>query len=135
MRVIRAGLKPAFGIFVIAHGLVHSVLPIREAFSPETLALDFMPLILLGVAMMGFSIAGLGLFGVWPFSSMMRPAMVLASAYSLILMWRLGQSDLWFGAAIDVGLFLIGLTAAYRLLPDVHEAPATRAATPASAHG
>jgi len=135
MRLIRAGVKPAFGIFVIAHGLVHAALPIREAFTPASLALDFVPLILLGVAMIGFSTAGLGVFDIWPFSSMVRPAMVLASAYSLILMWRLGQSDLWVGAAIDMGLFVIGLTAAYRHLPDVHEAPATRVATPASARG
>jgi hypothetical protein len=37
-----------------------------------------MPLILLGVAMIGFSTAGLGLLGVRPFASAMRPAMVLA---------------------------------------------------------
>ena len=135
MRLIRAGVKPAFAVFVIAHGLVHAALPIGEAFTPAALRLDFMPLILLGVAMIGFSTAGLGVFGVWPFSSVTQQAMVLSSAYSLVLMWRLGQSDLWFGAAIDIALFLIGLTAAYRHLPDVHEAPATPVATPASARG
>ena len=135
MRVIRAGVKPAFGLLVIAHGLAHTALPIRDALGPTALALDFMPLILLGVAMIGFSTAGLGLFDIWPFSSMMRPAMVLASAYSFVLIWRFWQVDFMWGAAIDVALFVTGLTAAYRHLPDAHEAPATPAATPASARG
>ena len=135
MRVIRAGLKPAFGLFLIVHGLAHMALPLREALTPAALALDFMPLILLGVAMIGFSIAGLGLFDVWPFSSVMRQAMVLASAYSLVLIWRVGQGELWWGAPVDAALFLVGLSAAYRLLPDAHEAPATRVATPAPARG
>ena len=120
MRLIRAGVKPAFGLFVIAHGLLHTALPMREALTPAALALDFMPLILLGVAMIGFSIAGLGLFDVWPFSSMMRPAIVLAAAYSLILIWRFGQGELWWSAPVDSALFLVGLTAAYRNLPDPH---------------
>jgi hypothetical protein len=135
MRLIRAGVKPAFGLFVIAHGLLHTALPMREALTPAALALDFMPLILLGVAMIGFSIAGLGVFDVWPFSSITRQAMVLASAYSLVLIWRFGQGELWWGATVDAALFLTGLTAAYRLLPDALEAPATRVATPASARG
>jgi hypothetical protein len=135
MRLIRAGVKPAFGLFVIGHGLLHMALPIREALTPAALALDFMPFILLGVAMIGFSIAGLGVFDVWPFSSMMRKAMVLASAYSLVLIWRFGQGELWWSAAVDAALFLAGLTAADRYLPDAHAAPATRVATPASARG
>ena len=120
MRVIRAGVKPALGLLVIAHGLAHTALPIRDALGPAALALDFMPLILLGVAMIGFSTAGLGVFNVWPFSSMMRPAMVLASAYSLVLIWRFGQGDLWWSAAVDAALFIAGLTGAYRLLPGSH---------------
>jgi hypothetical protein len=135
MRLIRAGVKPAFGLVVIAHGLLHVALPMREALTPAALALDFMPLILLGVAMIGFSVAGLGVFDVWPFSSMMRPALVLASAYSLILIWRFGQGELWWLAAVDAVMFLAGLTAAYRHLPNGHEAPATQVATPASARG
>ena len=122
MRVIRAGLKPAFAIFVIGHGLAHTGLPIDEWLDSSRLALDFVPLILLGVAMIGFSTAGLGLFDIWPFSSMMRPAMVLASAYSFVLIWRFWQADLLWGAVIDVALFLTGLTAAYRHLPDPHSA-------------
>ena len=134
MGVVRAGLKPAFAVFVILQGLSQAALPIEAAMEPSALALDFMPLILLGVAMVGFSVAGLGAFGVWPFAAAMRPAMVLASAYSLVLVWRFGQGGLWWVAAVDVALFVIGLTAAYRYLPDAHETPVAHAATPVSAH-
>jgi len=61
--------------------------------------------------------------------------MVLASAYSFVLIWRFWQPDLLWGAAIDVALFVTGLTGAYRRLPDAHESPVTRVATPASARG
>ena len=129
MRVIRAGIKPAFGLFVIGHGLAHTALPIREALDPAALALDFMPLILLAVAMIGFSTAGLGAFNIWPFSSVMRPALVLASAYSLVGIWRFGQGDLWWIAAVDLVFFGAGLTGAYRYLPDPH---ADHASAPAA---
>jgi hypothetical protein len=133
MHVIRAGAKPAFALFVILHGLSHVGLPIRAALEPAALALDFMPLILLGVAMIGFSTAGLGLFGVRPFSSAMRPAMVLAAAYSLVLIWRFGQGDLWWMAVVDAALFVAGLSGAYRYLPDGHEAAAPELTAAAAA--
>ncbi len=129
MRLIRAGVKPAFGLFVIGHGLLHTALPIREALTPAALALDFMPLILLGVAMIGFSTAGLGVLEVWPFSSVMRQAMVLASAYSLVLIWRVGQGELWWSAPVDAALFLVGLTAAYRYLPNPQSVESRREIT------
>ncbi|HWI17661.1 MAG TPA: hypothetical protein VNT81_07940 [Vicinamibacterales bacterium] len=125
MRILRAGLRPAFGLLVIAHGLAHSVLPMRGWIDPARLSLDFMPFILYVVAVCGFTIAGLGVLGVRPFTSMMRPAMVLASAYSLVAMSRFGQGGLWWGATLDVVLLLTGLTGAYRYLP------AMPAATPA----
>jgi hypothetical protein len=42
---------------------------------------------------------------------------VLASAYSLIAIWRMGQGDLWWGVPVDVALLTIALTGAYQLLP------------------
>jgi hypothetical protein len=117
MRILRTGLRPAFGLFVIAHGLAHAVMPLRGWMDPARLSQDFMPFILYAVAVTGFTIAGLGLLAIRPFTSMMRPAMVLASAYSLIAIWRFGQGDLFWGAGVDVVLFLTGLTAAYRYLP------------------
>ena len=135
MRLIRAGVKPAVALLVIGHGLAHLALPVDEWMDSARLSQDFVPLILFGVAVIGFSFAGLGLLEVWPFSTLVRPAMVLASAYSLVLVWCFGQGQLWWIAAVDTGLFLMGLTAAYRLLPHAHDTPLTRAATPASARG
>jgi hypothetical protein len=116
MRVIQAGLKPVFGLFVIGHGLAQAALPIREALDPSALALDAMPLFVLGIAMIGFGVGGLGVF-VRQFSSMAQPAMVLAAAYSLVGIWRYGQGDLWWSAGVDAVLFVAGLTGAYRYLP------------------
>ncbi len=117
MRVIRAGLRPAFALFVIAHGLAHAVLPLRGWMDPQTLALNFMPLILYGVAVVGFTIAGLGILGARSCAAMTRPLLVLASAYSFVAIWTMGNRDLWWGASVDFVLMLTGLTGLYRRLP------------------
>src|SRR3954471_9307727 len=104
MRVTAAALRPAFGLFVIAHGVAHAVMPLRGWMDPGMLALDFMPLILYDVAVLGFTVAGLGLFGVRPFAAIVRPALVLGSAYSLIAIWRMGAGGLWWGAGADLAL-------------------------------
>lgn len=116
MRVIKAGLRPAFGLFVVAHGLAHAVLPLRGWLDPGLPGLEFL-LILYGVAVVGFTVAGLGVFGVRPFTAMMRPALVLASAYSLIAISVMGSGGLWWGAGVDIALFLIGVSGIYRYLP------------------
>lgn len=123
MRTIRAGLRPAFGLFVIAHGLAHAVLPMRGWMDPARLASDFMPVILYSVAVLGFTIAGLGVLGIRPFAGASRPLMVVASAYSLVAIWRMGDGGLWWGAAVDVALFLIGVSGVYRYLPAPPEHP------------
>lgn len=117
MRPIRAGLRPAFGLFVLAHGLAHAVLPMRGWMDPQSLALNFMPLILYGVAVVGFTIAGLGILGVRPCDVMARPLLVLASAYSLVAIWTMGSGDLWWGATVDFALLSTGLTGLDRHLP------------------
>jgi hypothetical protein len=119
MRAIRAGLRPAFGLFVLAHGLAHAVLPLRGWMDPQSLALNFMPLILYGVAVLGFTIAGLGILGVRPCDAMARPLLVLASAYSLVAIWTMGSGDLWWGASVDFALLLTGLTGLDRRLPEL----------------
>jgi hypothetical protein len=132
MRVFRAGVKPAFGLVVVIHGMAHAMLP-REWAAPERLALDFMPLILFSVGSLGFILSGLGLLGLRPFTSMLRPVMVVAAAYSLVLIWRFGQGGLWWLSGIDVALFLIAITGLYRRLPaagaidDRHELHAAHA--------
>ncbi|HEX8028527.1 MAG TPA: hypothetical protein VF491_08700 [Vicinamibacterales bacterium] len=117
MHPIRAGLRPAFGLFVVAHGLAHAVLSPREWMEPSRLATDFMPLILYGVAATGFTAAGLGVLGLNPLKWTVRPAMLLASAYSLIAISRFGQGGMWWSATADVALFVIGLSGLFLFAP------------------
>jgi hypothetical protein len=117
MPVIRAGLRPAFAVLVIAHGLAHSVLPLGSWMDPAGFGRDFMPLILYGTAVIGFTTAGIGLLGLTPFTAVVRPVLVVASAYSLVAISRVGQGPLWWGIALDVLLLLVGLSGAYRYLP------------------
>lgn len=117
MRHIKSGLRPAFALFVIAHGLSHTVLPMRGWMNPEMLHRDFVPVVLYGVAILGFAIAGIGALGVRPFTAAARPLMVVASAYSLVAFWRMGHGGLWWGAGVDVVLFVVGLTGVYNRLP------------------
>ena len=121
MSTTRRWLRPAFASFVIAHGLSHSVLPLRGFMDPAMLDRDFFPVILFGTAILGFVAAGIGVFGVRPFTAVTRPSLVLASGYSLVALWRFGLGDLWWGAAIDVVLLLVGLTGAHRYLPAAGE--------------
>lgn len=117
MRVLVPGLRPALALLVIAHGLAHAVLPLRGWMDPDMFQRDFMPLILYGVAVLGFTTAGIGLLGVTPFAAIVRPALVVSSAYSLIAIWRMGAGDLWWGAGFDVVLFFTGLIGLYQRLP------------------
>ena len=59
MRIIRAGLRPAFAVLVIAHAFAHAVLPARGWMAPDKLAVDFMPFILYAVAVTGFTALGI----------------------------------------------------------------------------
>jgi azurin len=95
------------GWLVIAHGLSHAVLPMRGSLAP-TLAGDWMPIALYGVAIVGFVAAGLGLLGLRPLDRFVSPLMMLASAWSLVAIFRLGDAGLWFGAVCDAALLLIG---------------------------
>jgi azurin len=95
------------GWLAIAHGLSHAVLPMRGSL-PLTGG-DAMPVFLWGISMVGFVAAGLGLLGQRPFDRVISPLLVLASAYSLIALFVLGDPGLWFGAALDVPLLIIGL--------------------------
>jgi uncharacterized protein YndB with AHSA1/START domain len=117
MRAIAAGLRPAFGLFVIAHGLAHAVLPLRGGIDPATLSLNFYPMIFYGTAVIGFTIAGLGVFGIRPFASVVKPAMMLASAYSLVAIATMGAGGLRWGAGTDIALFLVSLSGLHRYLP------------------
>jgi hypothetical protein len=108
-------------MLVIAHGLAHAVLPSRGWMDPARLGQDFMPFILYAVAVLGFTIAGLGVFDIRPFKWMMRPALVLASAYSLVAIYLFGQPDLLIGGGASLLLLFTGLTGLYNRLP--HRTP------------
>ena len=117
MGYMKAHVRQAFALLVIAHGLAHAVLPMRGWMQPESLAKDFMPVILYGTAVLGFCAAGIGLFGLRPFTAATRPLLVLASGYSLVALGLFGQGDLWWGATLDSALLLTGLTGAFKYLP------------------
>ena len=106
MRIIRAGLRPAFAVLVIAHAFAHAVLPARGWMAPDKLAVDFMPFILYAVAVTGFTIAGLGVLDIRPFKSMMRPALVLGRvldaagepiADALLDVWQTAENGMYSG--------------------------------------
>jgi uncharacterized protein YndB with AHSA1/START domain len=121
MSVVRAGLRPAFGLFVIAHGLAHAVMPLRGWMDPQSLAVNYMPLILYGTAVVGFTIAGLGIIGIRPCAAVARPLLMLASGYSLVAISTMSTGGLGWGVVIDSALLLTGLTGAYRYLPQPRE--------------
>jgi hypothetical protein len=110
-------LRPLAGLLVIAHAWAHTVLPLRGLVAPETLAENFMPLICYGIALLGFSAAGLGILGVWPLTLAYRQLLVVASAYSLVSLEILGHGSLWLGAVIDVLLLIVGLSGMLDRLP------------------
>ena len=118
MTNVKAGLRPVFGLLLLGHGFAHSVLPLRGWMTPERLSQDFMPMILYAVSVLGFTIAALGIFRVTPFVAATRPAMVLASAYSLIALSVMEGAGLGWGSVIDVAVLLIGLSGVYRYLPE-----------------
>ena len=91
------------GWLVLAHGLSHAVLPMRGFLAPVALG-DWIPVALYGVSMSGFVAAGLGLLGIRPFERFISPLLVLASIYSLISLFVLGDGSLWIGAAVDMAL-------------------------------
>lgn len=96
------------GWLVIAHGLSHAVLPMRGSLAP-TLYGDWMPIALYSVAVIGFVAAGLGLLGLKPLDRAISPLLVLASGWSLVAIFCLGDSTLWFGAFCDLALIPIAL--------------------------
>jgi hypothetical protein len=103
------GTVRILGWLVLAHGLSHAVLPLRGSLAPTVMVDDWTPALLYGISMVGFVAAGLGLLGVRPFSRAISPLLVLASGLSLVAIVRLGDPELWFGAAWDVALLATAL--------------------------
>jgi len=74
MFLIRAGLRPAFALMIVAHALSHALLPWQEFLTPASRAIDEGPVILLGVIGVGYAIATLGVIGIRPFAALGRAA-------------------------------------------------------------
>ena len=117
MRTLKTLLRPALGCLVVAHGLAHAVMPLRGWMDPARVTLDFTPFLLYTIVVAGFTLAGLGLLGVRRLEGVVRPALVLASGYSLVSIWVMGAGGLWWGRSLDVVLLLTGLSGVYRSLP------------------
>jgi hypothetical protein len=126
MATTRSSWRILIALLVIAHGWAHAVLPLRGLFDPETLPVDFIPVILYGTAMLGFTAAGLGLLGIWPLTVAVRPLLVVAGGYSLAALVVLGQSDLWWGGVIDAALMVGGLSGTLQWRPFEPARPARR---------
>ena len=107
------GVVRILGWLVIAHGLSHAVLPLRGSIEPAMVIDDWTPVVLYGVAMVGFVAAGLGLLGLRPLDAAISPLLVLASGLSLVAIVRFSDPSLWFGAVGDMTLLLLGLWRAY----------------------
>jgi hypothetical protein len=107
------GIVRVLGWLVIAHGLSHAVLPLRGSLAPAMLVDDWTPVVLYGIAMVGFVAAGLGILGLRPLDSAISPLLVLASGLSLVAIVRFADPSLWFGGACDVAILLLGLWRAY----------------------
>ena len=112
MTLVSAGWRRALALLVVAHGLSHA-LWLRPGFDPA----DAMPFVLYCVALLGFATAGVGVRGVTPFTAMAQPFLVVASGYSLVLIWIGGAGDAPWVPFLDVVLLLTGLTGIYRRLP------------------
>lgn len=101
------------GWLVIAHGLGHAVLPMRGSLAPLLTSGDWVPAALYGACMVGFVAAGLGMLGQRPFDRAISPLLVMASAWSLVAIFRFGDPNLWVGALGDGLLLLVGLWRAF----------------------
>ena len=112
--------RRALALLVIAHGLTHAVM-LRPAFD----AANFMPFIVYCVAVVGFTAAGIGVFGVTPFAGFVRPLLVVPSGYSLVLLSLNGAGAAWWVAGLDIILLFTGLTGVYQRLPIGRSHPGT----------
>jgi len=122
-------LKIALALFLIAHGLVHSILAIapnpsdpdakpgtfftaveRSWLLPQ-LGLDattirWIGIILVALSTLGFILAGLGVLGVPGLNTIWRTVSVVSSCLSLLLLILFWHPWLIMGVLIDIGLLL-----------------------------
>lgn len=112
MTLVSPGWRRALALLVAAQGGSHLVL-LRPGFDGA----NFPPLILFDVAVLGFTIAGIGVAGLKPFTAAVRPLLVLASGYSLVLIIVNGAGRAPWVPVLDGVLLLTGLTGWHGRLP------------------
>jgi len=122
-------LKIALAIFLIAHGLVHAGLaaapnpadqdskpgaffttPERSWLLPKsglnTAAVQWIGIILVALATLGFVLAGLGVFGISGLTTIWRTVAVFSSCVSLVLLVLFWHPWLIVGVLIDIGILV-----------------------------
>ena len=122
-------LKILFGVFLIAHGLVHAILaaaPIpndpeskpgafftasdRSWLLPQlgmnASTVQWIGIILVALSTLGFVLAGLGVFGVPGLTTVWRTVAVVSSCTSLLLLILFWHPWIIVGVLIDVGILV-----------------------------
>lgn len=122
-------VKILFGLFLIAHGLVHAGLaaapipndpeskpgafftaPARSWLLPQlglgASAIQWFGIILVVLATAGFVLAGLGVLGVPGLNTIWRTVAVISSCLSLLLLILFWHPWLIVGVLIDIGLLI-----------------------------
>ncbi len=122
-------VKILFALFLIAHGLVHAILaatPIPNDPEPKpgtfftatsrswllpqlglsASAIQWIGIVLVVLATLGFVLAGLGVLGVPGLSTIWRMMTVISSCLSLLLLILFWHPWLVVGVLIDIGLLI-----------------------------
>ena len=122
-------LKIALAIFLIAHGLVHAGLaaapnPVDQDAKPGAFftspgrswllpriglnpaAVQWIGIILVALATLGFVLAGLGVFGISGLTTIWRTVAVFSSCVSLLLLVLFWHPWLIVGVLIDIGILV-----------------------------
>lgn len=122
-------LKTALAIFIIAHGLVHSILAIapdpadpnpkpgvfftsvdRSWLLPQlglsASAVQWIGITLVVLSTLGFVLTGLGVFGVAGLSVVWRTVAIISAGISLVLLITFWHPWLPVGVLIDIGLLV-----------------------------
>ena len=122
-------LKIVLGIFLIAHGLVHTILSIApnpadpdakpgafftaserswllHPLGLNATAIQWIGIILVALSTLGFVLAGLGIFGVTGLSAIWRTVAIVSSFVSLLLLILFWHPWLPVGVLIDVAILL-----------------------------
>ena len=119
--------KTALGIFIIAHGLVHTVLAVAPnpadanakpgafftaserswllpSFGLNATAIQWIGIILVALSTLGFILAGLGIFGIAGLNIIWRTVAIISASVSLSLLILFWHPWLPVGVLIDIAI-------------------------------